>query len=108
MREIKLSESVTHKNLLSYGFRTNSNKIYSLMKYLYSDIIFLRALINLEDKEMEWEVIDKNTESLYHDFYYNINGNNNLVALEVREVFGRVVKEMEAKNILKAGSEYEN
>lgn len=108
MVKIKLSNSATHKNLLSCGFKTNNSRIYSLMKYLYSDIIFLRVLINIEDMEMEWEVVDKNTGSLYHHFYYNINGENNLVALAVRDEFGKVIKEMESKNILKVGSEYEN
>lgn len=108
MEEVKLSKKVTQKALSDYGFRTSNGKLYSLMKYLYSDTIFLRMMAKLDDKEMEWEVIDKNSGSLYFPFYNNVNGKSNLVALAVRDEFGKVIKEMESKNILKVGSECEN
>lgn len=87
--------------LADYGFRTSSGRLHSLMKYLYSDTIFLRIMIKLDDKELEWEVIDKNSGSLYFPFYNSINGKNNLVALAVRDEFGKVISEMKKKKIVR-------
>lgn len=108
MEEVKLSKKVTQKALSDYGFRTSNGKLYSLMKYLYSDTIFLRMMAKLDDKEMEWEVIDKNSGSLYFPFYNNVNGKNNLVALAVRDEFGKVIEELKKKKIVRMDKDDEN
>lgn len=101
MENIKLSRSISSKGLTDYGFRTSNGKLFSLMRYLYSDTIYLRIMIKLDDKELEWEVIDKNSGSLYFPFYNNINRQNNLVALTVRDEFGKVIGEMKTKKIVR-------
>lgn len=108
MENIKLSRSISSKGLTDYGFRTSNGKLCSLMKYLYSDTIFLRMMIKLDDKEMEWEVIDKNSGSLYFPFYNNVNGKNNLVALAVRDEFGKVIEELKKKKIVRMDKDDEN
>lgn len=108
MENLKLSKWVSQKMLLDCGFRTINGKIYSLMKYLYTDIIYLRIWIKPGTEEMEWEVIDKNTGSLYHPFYHNINGENNLVAIAVRDKFRTVVEEMKRKGVLEENKEDEH
>lgn len=108
VEEVKLSKEVTQKALSDYGFRTSNGKLYSLMKYLYSDTIFLRMLIKLDEQEMEWEVIDKSSGSLYFPFYNNINGKNNLVALTVCDEFRKVIEELRKKKIVRMDKDDEN
>ena len=57
--------------------------------------------IDLNEKEVSFDVIDRNTQETYYPFWYNYNEERNLVALEVIDNFNNFVKELQDKKILK-------
>lgn len=98
---IKLNKHVTSKILLDFGFKTFLYNRYIIHKNLYGQLIFLRMEIDLNEKEVSFDVIDRNTQETYYPFWYNYNEERNLVALEVIDNFNNFVKELQDKKILK-------
>lgn len=95
-----VSDKVSEQALTKLGFQPFYNRFYMLTKPLYKNVIYICIKVWLEDKEVEYEVYDNGTKRLYHSFYNNINGDNNLVALEVVEKFNILAAELQDANII--------
>lgn len=101
-----LNPSITQEQLIASGFR-KIGKCYKCIRSLYKDIIAVRFIIYTDRavdddrRSIEYEVFDKNSQSLYNAFYYNINGTNNLVANCCIDEFGKIIQEMNNKGIIK-------
>ena len=79
-----------------------------MYKTLYEPLIILKMEIDLNEREVIYDVIDRNTQSSYFPFWNNVNGNNNLVAMKVIENFNSYIDELQNKRILKRDNKYEN
>lgn len=107
---MKICKNLSENVLLKFGFRVISPGKYILSKNLYKDIIYVKFIINTNDendeggREMDFDVIDRNTQQSYHPFYHNVNACPNLVAEEVKKNFNKIIFKMENSNIVKKGS----
>lgn len=101
MRDYKLIEGITRKELVSKG---NFSSNYILNKYVYKKFILLRLRIE-SDKENElvfyYDIWDCNNKCRYTPFYYDEYGKN-LVLHEVKKNVKREMKRLMRLGILEA------
>lgn len=64
--------------------------------------------IDLNEREVTYDVIDRNTQSSYYPFWNNVNGDNNLVAVKVIENFNTYIEELQNKRLLRRDKKYGN
>lgn len=108
-KKIELHSNISKELLLKNGFNEylSTHKLY-MYKTLYEPLIILKMEIDLNEREVIYDVIDRNTQSSYFPFWNNVNGNNNLVAMKVIENFNSYIDELQNKRILKRDNKYEN
>lgn len=99
--KLELQKNISKQKLLKVGFKKYTNDRYVINKVVYNSLIYLRIEIDIENEEIIWDVIDKNTQSTYCPFWNNINGENDLVATEVIENFENYIKELQNTGILR-------
>ena len=100
-RTIELHKNVSKELLIKNGFRENSKNKFSICKVIYKPLIVLKMEIDLNEREVLYDVIDRNTQTTYYPFWNNINGKNNLVAINVIRNFDKYIEELQEKGILK-------
>lgn len=100
-RKITLNSNVTSNLLVKNGFKQSYGGKFYICKKIYNDIIILKFEIDLDEKEIIYDVIDRNTQTTYYPFWNNVNGENNLVAVEVIKNFNKYIEELQEKRILK-------
>lgn len=71
-----------------------------ILKDLFDNSVSVQIFICLDSGEIEFDVIDKNTRKTYIPFWNNINGNNNLVAIQVFDNFYNYMNELQKNNII--------
>jgi hypothetical protein len=99
--KLKLQKNVTKADLTASGFRWLCGNRYVVQKDLYENRISFKLIADLEEREVEYEVYNRDTQNTYYPFYYNINQENDLVCLTVRKHFLDFVEELVKDNILK-------
>lgn len=95
-----LHKNITSKILDNNGFTQLSNYKYMICTNLYEESIAVQMFINILSGEIEFDIIDKNTRRTYAPFWNNINGENNLVAIQVINNFEKYLKELQENGIL--------
>lgn len=100
MNSIELNYGVTEELLLKNGFTKKSNGIYRICKVVYKSILVLKIYIDLSEKEVLYDIIDRNTQMSYHPFW-NDNSKNNLVVLEIQKNINAFIEELQNKKILR-------
>jgi len=100
-RKIELHNCTTKETLIKNGFKEFSKNHFIIWKELYKSLIVLRMEADLNEREIIYDVIDRNTQTVYYPFWNNVNGENNLVAIGVSRNFDNYIKELQDKKILK-------
>jgi len=93
--------------LFKAGFKKLLNNKYVISRILYDPLIILKIEISLKDNEIQWDVIDKNTQTTYYPFWNNVNGERNRVVIKVKEKFTEYIKELQNMKILRRNKKYE-
>lgn len=107
IKDLALHKNVSKKCLLKNGFTELSKNRFVINKILFNQLIILKLIIDLNEMEVQWDVIDKNTQGTYYPFWNNINGTNNLVAVKVIENFDKFITELQAEKVLKGDCKHE-
>lgn len=106
LTKYQLHKGLTKRSLFDNGFKYFANNIFIAYKYLYKDIIKLQIIINLdsdEENDIQVDIIDRYTGKEYMPVWYNINGANNLVAMEALKNFKNYMDELQKRKILYVG-----
>lgn len=101
MNSIKLHKNVTEELLIKNNFKKLTNGKYGISKVIYKPLLVLKIDINLNEQEINYDVIDRNTQTTYYPFWNNVNGENNLVANKVVDNFNEYINELQDKGIIK-------
>ncbi len=98
---MKLLDNVRKEDLVKFGFSSSNDSVFRMQKNLFKNLIAMRIEVDLDERTIDYEVFDRNNQSLYAPFYYNLNGENNLVAIKVADAFRAIVKKLEQSKIIK-------
>lgn len=96
----KITDSTSENQLRLFGFQQRTKNTYVLDKFLYRKIIKVKFVADLEEKIITWEVYDCTNQKQYYAFYYNINGDNNRVAVQSIEKFTKIINDMIENKII--------
>lgn len=99
-REYNIKDSVSKEDLINFGFITYDYKKFTYFSYFFKKIIRAKFIVNLEEKEMTWEVYDASNQKPYNAFYSNHNGIRNQVVIECFEHFNENIKKMIKEGII--------
>ena len=77
-----------------------SDNTYVLDKYLYGKIIKAKFIADMIEHTITWRVYDCTNQQQYYAFYYNVNGDNNRVALKTIDEFVALIDAMIRENII--------
>lgn len=86
IKELKICNKPVHelKQLLfKNGFKTYNGTIFTYQQDVGNELILLKIIIDLENKEVDYSVINKIDLCEYIPFYYNVNGESNEFAVKV-------------------------
>lgn len=101
--ELYLHKRATPEKLVQAGFFKQFGTKYELRKNLYRNLIYVSITVDLNADPhdlIEWEVIDKNTQSTYNTFYFNPNCCRNLVRENVIKNFEILINDLIKREVL--------
>lgn len=103
--KLDLDKNVTPEKLIKAGFKNklDNKEYFTFREYLYGNLISLLIIIDFrkdEHEQLEWYVLDGNTQMTYNAFYFTHNTCKDLVREECHKNFNEVIGELVKRRIL--------